>query len=234
MHPAVQTFLRRTVFATVYYNLRLWQRLTVDGLEHLPRDGPALLISNHPSYLDPPAIYVTTSAIRRVHFMAWDELFGWPVVGWVCSSFDAFPVNLDKADRDSYRQASKLLAQGKVIGIFPEGQRSDRDGFHPIKRGGVRLAMRHRAPIVPCVIFGTRYCWPLQRNRPRAGKVHVRLLPKIEPPQPASNPSERVALERELMQQLHRLINDQLIERGEIETMPHHAWEVISDNGQQA
>jgi len=234
MHPVGQTWLQRAVFSTVYYNLRLWQRVTVAGLEHLPSSGSGLLISNHPSYLDPPAIYTTTIRARRVHFMAWDHLFRVPMVGWICRNFDAFPVCLERADRDSYRQASRLLKQGEVIGIFPEGGRSPRDGFHPSKRGGVRLAIRHQSPIIPCVIFGARQSWPKGQTRPRPGKIHIQLLPMIQPPAQAATPKLRAAQELGLMKQLHCLVNQQLIARGEIDVLPPHAWEVAeTDNGQQ-
>lgn len=205
--------LRRTTHAT----LQLLYRLKATGLENVPREGPAVLISNHPSYFDPAAIYASLFPRRRVHFMAWERLWRVPAVAWVLDRYDAFPVKLDGTDRDSYRQAARLLDQGEIIGIFPEGGRGWEDEFRPTKRGGVRLAIRHRAPILPVAVSGGRRIWPRQSRYPRLhGRLAIQVFPIIQPPPPAHTPAEKSAQEDLLLARLATLINGVLERNGDV------------------
>jgi len=135
-----------TVIFAVFY------RWDVRGRENVPREGPVLLCANHFDWWDP--LLVGTAASRPVFFMAKEELFRYPVLGTLLPKVGAFPVRRGTPDRRALRAALELLAQGQVVGIFPEGTRS-RDGrLLPAQPGAAMLAVRSRAPVVPVAIAG--------------------------------------------------------------------------------
>lgn len=130
----------------------LLSHVQVTGLENMPRSGPAVLAPNHAHIADPPVL--TAFLPRKIYFMTKQEAWDHPFFGWLSRGFEAFPVRRGEVDLEAYRHALKLLADGKVLGIFPEGHRS-RDGFlQPGQPGAVILAQRSGAPIVPVGIHG--------------------------------------------------------------------------------
>lgn len=120
------------------------------GLENIPRQGPVILCSNHISLLDPP--FVGTPLERRVCFMAKAELFKIPIFGWAIRKFGAFPVQRGGVSRASIRHSLQLLLEGKVLGIFPEGSRSNMRGAG--QKGAASLALRSQATVIPTAIIG--------------------------------------------------------------------------------
>lgn len=135
---------------------------TVEGIEHLPRRGPLLLVSNHVSDADPPIVaWATGYQVRRVvYFMAKAEMRRWPIVGPLFAHAGVFFVRRGEADRAAQRQALALLHQNRAVAVFPEGTRS-RDGvLQPGKLGIALLAMRSGAPLLPVAISGTERIFP--------------------------------------------------------------------------
>lgn len=127
-------------------------RIEVLGRENIPREGGVLICSNHIDNLDPPVVGVTSP--RPIHFMAKAELFKVPVLGWILPNVNAFPVKRGVSDRESLRTALKVLKEGKVLGIFPEGTRS-KDGKLGKGLSGVGFfALRTDCVVVPCAIIG--------------------------------------------------------------------------------
>jgi 1-acyl-sn-glycerol-3-phosphate acyltransferase len=127
-------------------------RVDVVGLENLPRDGPVIVAPNHMHIADPPVLAAFLP--RKIHFMVKQEAWETRFFGPICKGFEAFPVARGTADLSAYRASLRFLAQGRVIGIFPEGHRS-RDGrLQPGQPGAVMLARRGRAPVVPIGIHG--------------------------------------------------------------------------------
>ncbi|MCC3358304.1 lysophospholipid acyltransferase family protein [Bacillus sp. REN16] len=127
-------------------------RIEVLGRENIPKEGGVLICSNHIDNLDPPVVGVTSP--RPIHFMAKAELFKVPVLGWILPNVNAFPVKRGVSDRDSLRTALKILKEGKVLGIFPEGTRS-KDGQLGKGLSGVGFfALRTDCVVVPCAIIG--------------------------------------------------------------------------------
>ena len=98
--------------------------------------------------------------------MAKAELFKIPVVGHVIALSGAFPVHRDKTDRIAIRTALRLLKEGQVVGIFPEGTRSHSGEMLKPHLGAAMLALKSGAPILPVALSGTRGVW---------GKVKVRV-----------------------------------------------------------
>ncbi|HVC32035.1 MAG TPA: lysophospholipid acyltransferase family protein [Chloroflexota bacterium] len=147
---------------------RLLSHVEVQGLENLPRTGPLILAPNHLHIADPPVL--SAFLPRKIYFMAKQEAWGHSFMGLLSRWFEAFPVRRGEADLAAYRYALKLLADGKVLGIFPEGHRS-RDGhLQPGQPGAVILAQRAGAPIVPVGIHG------VSEVLSRSGVIHRRTL----------------------------------------------------------
>ncbi|MEU4240128.1 lysophospholipid acyltransferase family protein [Actinoplanes sp. NPDC026619] len=151
-------------------------RPEVHGAEHVPRSGPVILAANHLSFLDSFLIPLMTP--RRVSFIAKQEYFqhGGPKQ-WATRNFltgiDAIPVPRGgyRAAQESLEVALRLLKDGGVFGIHPEGSRS-RDGRLYRGRTGVAwLAIASGAPVVPVALVGTDRIQPVGARFPRPGKV---------------------------------------------------------------
>lgn len=193
-----------------YWLFRLFFSVEYHGLENIPASGAVIIAGNHPSYLDP--VLVTIPLHRRIRFMAWEALFKIPVLGWLIRALGAFPVDIRKGRGESaFREAIQVLSSGEVLGIFPEGQRSDRGPMGELKTGVARLAIETGAAIVPVTIGGASRAWPKWKLLPRPAKIIVRYH------EPIRLDVETVAARRddrqyhtEVMQQLAAIINRSL------------------------
>lgn len=159
--------LRRLTAAWVslYTRLTPLYRFTVDGVEHVPREGPYVIVANHESGLDVlTLLYLGTPA----RFLAETWMFRIPLAGWLFRACRHIPVK--PGDRDSGRRAleaaESAIAAGTPVAIFPEGKLSP-DGLAELKPGAFVLAARTRAPIVPVRLSGTGRAW-----RPGTVVVH--------------------------------------------------------------
>jgi 1-acyl-sn-glycerol-3-phosphate acyltransferase len=136
---------------------RLYGRLEVVGAGRLPRSGPAIVVANHPSSLDP--ILVALPLARTLHFMADAVQFRRPFVGWCIRRLGAFPMDRDGLARDGLVTALELLRRGEVVALFPEGEVCP-EGMHAFEKGAAFLAARSGAPIVPVAIDGAEQVLP--------------------------------------------------------------------------
>lgn len=163
---------RVTLYGVVKATLRPLTRVLFDvkvsGEQNVPADGPLVVACNHRSYIDPPML--GTWFPRPIHFMAKQELFKIPILGSLITAVDAFPVNRDASDIGSMRRALRILKEGGVLGIFPEGTRNV-SGEAPYKGGAVLLASTARCPIIPVAMLHTE----LAVRRLRGAHVEVRI-----------------------------------------------------------
>lgn len=128
-------------------------RIRVIGQENIPKDQAVIICSNHISNYDPPTVGITCP--RQVNFMAKEELFEKnKLLGWVLRKVHAFPVKRGMRDRNALRTGLKLLKEGKVIGLFPEGTRSKDSVLKEGLAGAGFFAMRSEAKVIPCAIIG--------------------------------------------------------------------------------
>lgn len=141
-------FARETVRAF----LKPFYRIEVIGQENVPEKGPVIICSNHIDNLDPPVVGITV--IRPVHFMAKEELFKVPILGKIISKTNAFPVKRGMSDRDALRKALKVLKDGNVLGLFPEGTRSKDGKLGKGLAGAGFFALRSEATVIPCAVIG--------------------------------------------------------------------------------
>jgi 1-acyl-sn-glycerol-3-phosphate acyltransferase len=126
-------------------------RVRLFGWENVPAGG-AILACNHVSNGDP--ILLWCGAPRHVHFMSKAELWSNAVLRWGMSRLWSFPVRRGQADREALAMADRLLREGDLVGVFPEGTRH-REGMGEAQRGTAFMAVRSGALVVPVGIAGT-------------------------------------------------------------------------------
>ena len=179
------------------------------GEENIPAQGPAVVASNHPSYLDP--VLLSLQARRPIRFMAWDALFRVPLLGGLIRTFGAFPVDTRRGKgREAYERAKALVQLGEVVGLFPEGRRS-RTGWMDtsLREGAARLAWETGAPLVPATIAGAYRAWPYFAALPRPARIRVRYHEPIDPSPYRSRPEEEAL--PAMLDELHRRVDRSLL-----------------------
>jgi 1-acyl-sn-glycerol-3-phosphate acyltransferase len=158
---------------------RAMSRITVEGaIDEIPRDGPLILAANHASNLDAVVLgsWLMPKLGRRIHWLGKKELFDWPIVGWTAAHGGVHPVDRGAADVEAFRLAQRILDQGNVLFVFPEGTRSPDGSLQEARDGLAVLALRTGAPIVPLGIAGTHGVWPRGQKVPHpGGHVTVRV-----------------------------------------------------------
>ncbi|MFZ7945074.1 MULTISPECIES: lysophospholipid acyltransferase family protein [Bacillaceae] len=138
--------------SVVFTIFKPWYRVEAIGVENIPKEGGVLLCSNHIHNLDP--IIVGIMAPRPVHYMAKEEIFRVPVLGGIVRKCNAFPVKRGFSDREALRTGLKILKDGHVFGLFPEGTRSKTGELGKGLSGAGFFALRSDAQVVPCAVIG--------------------------------------------------------------------------------
>ncbi len=136
----------------------LWLRYRARGLEHVPREGPALLLSNHQSYLDPLLIGLPLQ--RPVSYLARHNLFDVPFVGWLLRRTYVMPIRRDAAGSASLREIVRRLDHGFLVGVFPEGTRTRNGSLGELKPGFLAIIRRSSVPVIPVGISGANVAMP--------------------------------------------------------------------------
>ncbi len=146
-----QTWAYRPAGFFVGLLLRLLGGTRTEGLENLPRTGPAIIVANHYTLADPlVAGWGTCWQIGRVvHMIAKIQIKGWPVLGWLGSQCGVIYVRRGTSDLDAQRALHAVLAAGRPMIIFPEGTRSPTGALIPARNGAALLALRSGAPDRP-------------------------------------------------------------------------------------
>jgi 1-acyl-sn-glycerol-3-phosphate acyltransferase len=147
-------FLYRVLRGPLRQALSRWFDLRVDGLEHLPASGPYLIAANHHNYLDGVVLGVTVP--EPISFLVMPRVWrATPLHPMFHRNIRSIPIDLDRADVGALRRALRILQEGRVVGIFPEGPFSVRGRFEPGLLGVALLALRSGVPVVPAGIRGT-------------------------------------------------------------------------------
>lgn len=183
------------VYWIIYFGTKflsfLFFPLKIEGRENVPAKGAFLLACNHVSYLDPMIMGIATG--RRLNYMAKDELFHKPILGYVLRSLWAFPVKRNTADKRALRESLARLNKGLPILLFPEGTRHGTPGEKKIEAGVGFLALKANVPVVPVFVDGSQRVLPPGGKSLIRNKVTVRYgKPIVFPPK---TDYERVAQE---------------------------------------
>jgi 1-acyl-sn-glycerol-3-phosphate acyltransferase len=165
--------------------LRLVFRPAVEGRAHVPADGPAIIASNHLSFSD--SIFMPLMVKRKVTFVAKAEYFtGRGVKGWLVKMFflgtGTIPVDRTggRAAHAALETQLRVLRQGQLAGIYPEGTRSPDGRLYRGKTGVARLALESGAPVVPVAMLNADEIQPPGRVWPRIRRVRIRFGPPID------------------------------------------------------
>jgi 1-acyl-sn-glycerol-3-phosphate acyltransferase len=160
-------------WSSLWYEGTFWASMTgltlgfslrTEGMEHVPRHGPALLIANHQSFLDPPLVGV--AARRPLRYLARKTLFRRPALAWLIRSLNAVPIDQEGLGLEGLRVILHQLQAGQAVLVFPEGERTHDGSILPLRPGIQLLIKRARAPIVPVGIAGAFEAWPRWRPFP--------------------------------------------------------------------
>ncbi len=163
--------------------VRVLYRLRLHGIErHVPDEGPALLVCNHVSYMD--ALLLAASIPRPVRFVMYYKIFNIPVMSWIFRTAKAIPIAGAKEDpelmRRAFEEIDQALAEGEIVGIFPEGALTRDGDIAPFKSGVEKILERRPVPVVPMALKGMwSSMWSRRDSRlgrmrvPRRFRAHV-------------------------------------------------------------
>lgn len=171
-------------------------RIDYRGRQHIPAIGPALIVCNHQSYLDP--LLVGAALPRSVRYMAMKQLFAKRPIEMLLRFYGAFPVATRRADTGAVKACLHYLRANELVLIFPEGERSPDGRLLDFFQGFARIAQLGDVPIVPVTIHGAIRVWPRSARWPRPGKVHVSFHPPLHPSSLTSGPdldAERISIQ---------------------------------------
>lgn len=160
--------------------LRLLYRPRVEGLENIPESGPAILASNHLSFSD--SFFLPLVCPRRITFLAKAEYFnGKGIKGWFSRMFftGVGQVPIDRsgasAAEDALNTGLRILGEGHLLGIYPEGTRSPDGRLYRGKTGVARMALEAGVPVIPVAMIDTEKIQPIGSKRPRIMRVGVKI-----------------------------------------------------------
>ncbi len=155
--------------------VRSLYRLRLHGIEkNVPDEGAALLVCNHVSYMD--ALILAASIPRPVRFVMYYRIFNIPVMRWIFRHAKAIPIAGAKEDpalmRQAFEEIDRALAEGELVGIFPEGALTRDGDIAPFKSGVEKILERRPVPVVPMALKGMwSSMW--SRRDTRLGRMRV-------------------------------------------------------------
>jgi 1-acyl-sn-glycerol-3-phosphate acyltransferase len=149
--------------------------LRVEGREHLPLRGPAIVVANHAGYLDP--IFLIVAANRPIRFVTTGEMSQEPFKRWLFKHLGSITIQRYRSDPQAVREVLHALHQDEIVGLFPEAERSWDGNPLPVSRAVRHLLRRVDAPILPARIEGSYAVLPRWASSPLPARVEVRFFP---------------------------------------------------------
>ena len=141
--------------------------------KNVPKKGPTLLVSNHQSFLDPPAI--GCGYFRPTNFLARKTLFKFKPFAKLIDSVDAIPLETNGLGFQGIKETLRRLKNGEAVLIFPEGSRTFDGELAPFTSGYATIAMKTNATIVPIAIAGAFEAYPRTKKFPSIFKPAVKV-----------------------------------------------------------
>lgn len=165
--------------------MRLMFRPQVEGAEHIPGDGPVILAGNHVTFID--SMILPLVCDRQVFFIGKDEYVTGKglkgrLMAWFFTGVGMVPVDRDggKGGVAALMTGRRILEEGRIFGIYPEGTRSPDGRLYRGRTGIARLTLMTGAPVVPFAMIGTDKIQPGGAGMPRPSKVTVRFGEALE------------------------------------------------------
>jgi 1-acyl-sn-glycerol-3-phosphate acyltransferase len=184
---------------------RLWTRPSIEGRQHIPRNGAFVLAPVHRSIMDTPISSCLTR--RRLRFMGKDSLWKRQPGAWILSALGGFPVSRGTADREALQRCIAVLEAGEPLVLFPEGERKSGPTVQPLFDGAAYVALKAGAPIVPVGIGGSEDVLPKGARFIHPRKVHVIIGEPIAAPVGDGPPVPRVVV-RDVTARLHTTLQE--------------------------
>lgn len=163
----------------------LYHRWRIEGLEHVPTHGPALLIVNHVSMLEPVAVFPLSRRLglvpgETIFMVGKRELFENPLLARLCRSLGMFPLDRERIDPAAMRSMLAIIKAGHMIAIAPEGTRSATGRLQAFQPVLAKLAIARRLPILPVGVIGAEKAMPIGAKVPRPRSFVMRAGPLFE------------------------------------------------------
>jgi 1-acyl-sn-glycerol-3-phosphate acyltransferase len=171
MHPWVCWLLYEIGYWFSLIGLTIFSSYRFEGRRNIPTTGAALLLSNHQSFLDPSAAGCATR--RHLFFLARKTLFQNRLFGALIRRLNAVPVDQEGIAKEGMKTILEQLKAGRVVLVFPEGERTWTGELQPLKPGIFLLIKRIAAPIVPIGIAGAFDALPRTRNWPKLSPLFL-------------------------------------------------------------
>ena len=131
--------------------MRILHKIECEGAENIPETGAFILACNHIHFIDP--VLLIGECSRPIHFMAKAEAFKNKLAAWFLTHLNVFPVNRGRSDKSSVEYAVKLVQNGQILGIFPEGTRSKDLKPQEAKAGISLIARETKADVLPVSVY---------------------------------------------------------------------------------
>ena len=148
---AWKKFVRQTTKKFLAFVYKIAFRVKING--NIPKEGAYILCCNHINYFDAAAIVLFNK--RKVNFVAKEDLFMHRSLMWLGHLFDAIPIKRDMQDIEAMKRCLKVLKNGELLGIFPEGTRKGMEKNVKAKNGAAFMAIKSKAKVIPIGIHGT-------------------------------------------------------------------------------
>ncbi|HEY1293099.1 MAG TPA: lysophospholipid acyltransferase family protein [Chloroflexota bacterium] len=199
--PASLPFTRRAIKAVLSLYMLPYHHLELLGAENIPPRGPTLIVLNHASVLDVPALMVLdpfpdTSTVVKI------EMFNMPVIGWFLRQWGAIPVEREGRDSASIRRMLGVLRAGGALAVAAEGTRTRSGHLEAINPVLARIAASADVPILPVGIGGSYAAMPPGARFPRPEKITVRVGPLFRLKHGMGAPETAHRIQAEIAKQL--------------------------------
>ena len=153
IYGLVPEFLMRFLAWILVHTL---YRVRSRGLEHIPEEGPCIVVCNHVSFVDAVAI---SACIRRpIRFVMDHHIFAVPVLSFIFRAMNAIPIAPEKEDaamkKRAFENVAEALAAGEIVGIFPEGRLTETGEMNPFRPGVVQIVAATPVPVIPMALSG--------------------------------------------------------------------------------
>lgn len=153
---------RETLQNLVRFILNRYTQLEFSGTQHIPREGGVILATNHLSQVDTPVLFINPVRPEITALVA-DKYQKYPFFRWFAVTAGGIWIDREKADFTAFRTAAEVLAQGRALGIAPEGTRSKGQLLEG-KAGTILLAMKTGVPVIPVAIHGSENTFALWKR----------------------------------------------------------------------